>query len=143
VIAPEDRQPIVVADAGPLIRLAAAGLLGSLRGLNRRIVLVDGIADEVVGDSSKPYAREMANWIAEMGDAILCAQTVTGVVLTPCAGVAELQTKIVSSNRRCGILASLHCENSSKLGDQWTFPPPSSYMRIGKLPHSFLRRIFR
>jgi hypothetical protein len=79
VIAPEDRQPIVVADAGPLIRLAAAGLLGSLRGLNRRIVLVDRIADEVVGDSSKPYAREIANWIAEMGDAILRAQTVTGV----------------------------------------------------------------
>lgn len=79
MIAPDDRQPIVVADAGPLIRLAAAGLLGSLRGLNRRIVLVDRIADEVVGDSSKPYAREIANWIAEMGDAILRAQTVTGI----------------------------------------------------------------
>jgi hypothetical protein len=62
-----------------LIRLAAAGLLGSLRGLNRRIVLVDRVEDEVAGDSSKPYAQEIANWIAEMGDAILRAQTVTGV----------------------------------------------------------------
>ena len=79
MIAPEDRQPIVVADAGPLIRLAAADLLGSLRGLNRRIVLVDRVEDEVIGDVSKPYAREIANWIAEMGDAVLHAQTVTGV----------------------------------------------------------------
>jgi hypothetical protein len=79
VIAPGDRQPIVVADAGPLIRLAAAGLLGSLRGLNRRIVLVDRVEDEVVGDSSKPHAQEIATWIAEMGDAVLRAQTVTGV----------------------------------------------------------------
>ena len=77
MIAPGDRQPIVVADAGPLIRLAAADLLGSLRGLNRRIVLVDRV--EVIGDGSKPYAREIANWIAEMGDAVLHAQTVTGV----------------------------------------------------------------
>jgi hypothetical protein len=79
VIAPGDRQPIVVADAGPLIRLAAADLLGSLRGLNRRIVLVDRIEDEVIGDISKAYAREIANWIAEMGDAVLRAQTVTGI----------------------------------------------------------------
>jgi hypothetical protein len=62
-----------------LIRLAAAGLLGSLRGLNRRIVLVDRVEDEIVGDISKPYAREIATWISQMGDAILRAQTVTGV----------------------------------------------------------------
>ena len=43
MIAPSDRQPIVVADAGPLIRLAAAGILDTLRGLNRRIVLVDRV----------------------------------------------------------------------------------------------------
>ena len=52
----DDRQPIIVADAGPLIRLAAAGLLDTLRGLNRRVVLVDRIEDEVVGDQSKPFA---------------------------------------------------------------------------------------
>ncbi len=43
----DDRQPIIVADAGPLIRLAAAGLLDTMRGLNRRIVLVDRIEEEV------------------------------------------------------------------------------------------------
>ena len=79
MIAPGDRQPIVVADAGPLIRLAAADLLGALRGLNRRIVLVDRVEDEVVGDTSKPYAREIARWIAEMGESILRAKTVTGI----------------------------------------------------------------
>ncbi len=79
MITPEDRQPIVVADAGPLIRLAAAGLLGSLRGLNRRIVLVDRVQDEVIADSTKPYAREIANWIDGMGEAIVRAQTVTGI----------------------------------------------------------------
>ena len=36
-----DRQPIIVADAGPLIRLAAAGLLDIMRGLNHRIVPSD------------------------------------------------------------------------------------------------------
>ena len=58
-----DRQPIIVADAGPLIRLAAAGLLDSVRGLNRRIVLVDRVEDEIVGDVSKPFAIEIKAWI--------------------------------------------------------------------------------
>lgn len=79
MIARSDRQPIIVADAGPLIRLAAAGLLDTLRGLNRRIVLVDRVKDEVAGDRSKPFAAEIAAWIASMGEAILHVQTVTGV----------------------------------------------------------------
>ncbi len=82
-----DRQPIVVADAGPLIRLAAAGLLDTVRGLNRCIVLVDRIEAEVVGDPSKPFAREISAWIEEMGPAILKAQTSVGI------GVATLQAR--------------------------------------------------
>ena len=54
MIAPSDRRPTIVADAGPLIRLAAAGILDTLRGLNRRIVLVDRVEDEVVGDLRMP-----------------------------------------------------------------------------------------
>lgn len=80
-----DRQPIIVADAGPLIRLAAAGLLESLRGLNRRIVMVDRVEAEVTGDRSKPFASEIAAWIESMGDAVLRVETVTGV------GIAALQ----------------------------------------------------
>jgi hypothetical protein len=87
MMTPTDRQPIIVADAGPLIRLAAAGLLGTLRGLNRRIVLVDRVEDEVVGDRSKPFAAEIAAWLDSMGEAILHVQTVTGV------GIAALREK--------------------------------------------------
>ena len=78
MMTPTDRQPIIVADAGPLIRLAAAGLLDALRGLNRRIVLVDRIEDEVIGDMSKPFASAIAAWIHSMGEAILHVETVTG-----------------------------------------------------------------
>ncbi len=81
-----ERQPIIVADAGPLIRLAAAGLLDTLRGLNRRIVLVDRVMAEVAGDLSKPYAGEIAAWVASMGDAIQHIETVTGV------GIETLKT---------------------------------------------------
>lgn len=73
-----DRQPVIVADAGPLIRLAAAGLLDSMRGLNRRIVLVDRVEAEVTGDRTKPFAREVADWIESMGTAIERVATVTG-----------------------------------------------------------------
>ncbi len=82
-----DRQPIIVADAGPLIRLAAAGLLESVRGLNRRIVLVDRVEDEVVGDLSKPYAGDIKKWIESMGPAILRAKTAIG------AGVEALRLR--------------------------------------------------
>jgi hypothetical protein len=78
MMARDDRQPIIVADAGPLLRLAAAGLLDTLRGLNRRIVLVDRVEDEVIGDRSKPFAPEIAAWIERSGDSILRVRTVTG-----------------------------------------------------------------
>ncbi|WP_407047876.1 hypothetical protein [Methyloraptor flagellatus] len=87
MMTPADRQPIVVADAGPLIRLAAAGLLDTLRGLNRRIVLVDRVVDEVCGDVSKPFASDVADWIVRMGDAIWPARTAIGI------GVETLRAK--------------------------------------------------
>jgi hypothetical protein len=83
----DERQPIIVADAGPLIRLAAAGLLDTLRGLNRRIVLVDRVEAEVIGDRSKPFADEIAGWIERSGDAVLRVQTVVGV------GIASLRAR--------------------------------------------------
>jgi hypothetical protein len=87
MMARDDRQPIIVADAGPLIRLAAAGLLDTLRGLNRRIVLVDRLEEEVIGDQSKPFAAEIAAWIQRSGDALLRVQTITG------EGIASLRSR--------------------------------------------------
>lgn len=74
-----DTDPIVVADAGPLIRLAAAGLLDTLRLTNRRIVIVDRVEEEVCGDPSKPFAREIADWMERMNGAIDHAVTTEGL----------------------------------------------------------------
>jgi hypothetical protein len=74
----DSRQPIIVADSGPLIRLAAAGLLDALRVTNRRVVLIDRVEDEVVGDLSKPHAVTIKAWLDKMGDAVERVQTVYG-----------------------------------------------------------------
>jgi hypothetical protein len=74
----DGRQPIIVADAGPLIRLAAAGLLNTMSSLNRRIVLVDRVRDEVAGDLSKPFASEIAAWVHTSGAAIQNERTAIG-----------------------------------------------------------------
>jgi hypothetical protein len=76
-----DQDPIIIADAGPLIRLAAAGLLDSMRLTNRKIVLVDRIEEEVCGDPSKPFALEIQEWIASMGDAVERAETLEGIAI--------------------------------------------------------------
>jgi hypothetical protein len=108
VIARDDRQPIIVADAGPLLRLAAAGLLDTVRGLNRRIVLVDRVEDELTGDPAKPFARDIAAWIVAMGDAVLRANTVVGEGIRSLRGrersPAEDQT-LKSALRNSGELA--------------------------------------
>jgi hypothetical protein len=133
VMPPVDRQLIIVADTGPLIRLAAAGLLDTLRGLNRRIVLVDRVEDEVIGDRSKPFAREIAAWIASMGDAILRVETVTGVgieTLRRETRTAERDQLLKSALRDS---ASSRCENSWAIGGRPKRAPPSSFTRIEKL----------
>src|SRR3954465_8946480 len=83
----DDRQPIIVADAGRLIRLAAGGLLETMRGLNRRVVLVDRVEQEVIGDRSKPFATEVAAWIERSGENILRVKTAIG------AGIETLRSK--------------------------------------------------
>jgi hypothetical protein len=74
-----ENEPIIVADAGPLIRLAAAGLLDALRLTNRRIVIVDRVEEEVCADPSKPFAREIADWMERMNGAIEHAVTTEGL----------------------------------------------------------------
>jgi hypothetical protein len=93
-----DRQPIIVADTGPLIRLAAAGLLDSIRGLNRRIVIVDRVEAEATADMSKPFADTIKLWLEDMGNSI--------------------ERKIDYLRKRCAIAAKWLCGNSRKRGSQ-------------------------
>jgi hypothetical protein len=116
-MAQADRQPIVVADAGPLLRLAAAGLLDTVRGLNRRIVLVDRVEDELTGDPSKPFAKDIAAWIVTMGDALHRAPTVIG------EGIRSLQARKRTESENAMLKAALR--NSGELAlrefvDGWT-----------------------
>ena len=103
----DGRQPIIVADAGPLIRLAAAGLLPTLKGLNRRIVLVDRVEDEVTGDRSKPFAEDIAMWLGSMGEAIFRVRTVYG------EGIESLKAKIRTPEEDLLLKSSLR--NSGEL----------------------------
>ncbi len=92
-----DRDPIVIADAGPLIRLAAAGLLDSMRLTNRRIVIVDRIEEEVCSDLSKPYAPEIQAWMMSMNGAIEHAETLEGIAIAALrerATTSEAQDKL-------------------------------------------------
>jgi hypothetical protein len=73
--------PIIVADSGPLIRLAAAGLLDAVRLTNRQVVLVDRIEEGARGDRAKPFAAEIADWIDRMGPAITRAETLEGIAI--------------------------------------------------------------
>jgi len=70
--------PLLIADSGPLIRLAAADMLDAMRLTNKKIVIVDRIKDETCGDMSKPYAAEIASWMTKMGDVIAIPETATG-----------------------------------------------------------------
>jgi hypothetical protein len=101
----KERQPIIVADTGPLIRLAAAGLLETLRLLNRRVVLVDRIEDEAIADLTKPFAEDIKAWIALMGDAIWHVPTVEGQgikSLRNSADTPELRRLLKNAMRNSG-----------------------------------------
>lgn len=108
MMSPASREPIVIADAGPILRLAAAGLLPMLARLNRRIVLVDRVEDELVGDAAKPYAAEIAAWIAAEGDALLRVPTIIGEGIAALKGRArtpEEEARLKSGLRNSGELA--------------------------------------
>jgi len=83
----DPRDPIVMADTGPLIRLAAAGLLDGLRATDRRVVIVDRLEVEAAQDQSKPFAAEIAKWIARNADTIERPRTVVG------AGIEQLDIR--------------------------------------------------
>ncbi|WP_420102727.1 hypothetical protein [Bosea sp. (in: a-proteobacteria)] len=132
------REPIVVADAGPLLRLAAAGLLPMLARLNRRIVLVDRVEDELVGDASKPYAEEIRRWVAAEGDALLRVSTIVG------EGIASLRRRSRTPEEEARLKSGLR--NSGELAlrefvDHWRPDDVSSAVVLyedRKVPGLFL-----
>jgi len=104
----DTRDPILIADAGPLIRLAAAGLLDSMRLTNRKIVIPDMVEEEAVTRRpEKPFAAEIGAWIASMGAAIERAVTREGIYIgalrqktaTP-EGAAALRKALRDSGER-------------------------------------------
>ena len=65
VVAQIERPDILVPDASPLIHLSQAGALGLLHKIGGSVVIVDMVYFELVGDSDKPQAAELAAWVAE------------------------------------------------------------------------------
>ncbi len=65
-VPPRVRPTVILPDTSPLVHLAAADALHILTGLGR-VVVVDVVALEATNDNSKPYAAQIAAWIAEGG----------------------------------------------------------------------------
>jgi len=83
----DEGAPIAMADTGPLIRLAAAGLLDGLRAINRRVVIVDRVEAEATQDRSKPSAKEIAEWVEINSEVVDRPRTVIG------AGIEKLESE--------------------------------------------------
>ncbi|RDJ22848.1 hypothetical protein DWF00_05625 [Bosea caraganae] len=138
MMTPASREPIVIADAGPLLRLAAAGLLSMLGRLNRRIVLVDRVEDELVGDATKPFAPEIRAWIESEGEALLRVPTVIG------EGIRSLKARTRTPEEDARLKSGLR--NSGELAlrefvDLWRPDEPSSAVVLyedRKVPNLFL-----
>jgi len=76
----DQSDPVVIADTGPLLRLAAAELLDAMRLTNRQIIIVDMVEIEACHrDSTKPYAKEILDWIERSGTAIKRVETDIGL----------------------------------------------------------------
>jgi hypothetical protein len=107
----DERDPIVMADTGPLIRLAAAGLLDALRATNRRVVIVDRVEAEATQDRTKPFANEIAAWIERNSDAIERPRTVIG------AGIQQLESEPNTPEQQRVLKAALRNSGEKAIRD--------------------------
>jgi len=64
---PRIKPTVILPDTSPLVHLAAADALHVLNDLGR-VIVVDVVVLEATNDGSKPYASEIATWIAEGGE---------------------------------------------------------------------------
>lgn len=73
-------DPIIIADTGPLLRLAAASLLDAIRLTNRQVVIVDMLELEACHrHPDKPFAKDILSWIERSGDSIRRVETIEGI----------------------------------------------------------------
>src|ERR1041384_5763084 len=117
----EERDLIVMADTGPLIRLAAAGLLDALPATNGRVVIVDRVEAEATADRSKPFATEIAEW--RNADAIDRPRTVVG------AGVEKLEAEPPAPEQQRLLKTALRNSGEKAMRDfleEWTPPARSA-----------------
>lgn len=76
----DQRDPVIIADTGPLLRLAAAGLLDSMRLTNRQIVIVDMVELEACHrNPDKPFAKDILEWIERSQDSVRRVETIEGI----------------------------------------------------------------
>jgi hypothetical protein len=71
------RPTVVLADSSPLIHLAAIDRLDLLAAMGR-VVVVDVVRLETCFDLTKPYAREISNWLKANAEAVDLADTDLG-----------------------------------------------------------------
>lgn len=85
-----NKAPVIIADTGPLLRLAAADLLDYMRLTNRRVVLIDMVEDEACKRNPQAlFAKEIAEWINRNEDLIQRVETDTGFALQQAKIVAD------------------------------------------------------
>lgn len=119
----DERDPIVMADTGPLIRLAAAGLLDGLRATNRRVVIVDRVEAEATDDRSKPFANEIAAWIERNADTVERPRTVIG------AGIEKLKSETSTPEQQRLLKAALRNSGEKAMREfleEWVSGTPNA-----------------
>lgn len=88
---------LVVADASPLIGLAAAGAFDLLRRLFGRITITDSVRDEVLAGGERPGARELAEAIG--AGWIIVVNAPCGASIFPTLGAGEASTLAYAMGR--------------------------------------------
>jgi hypothetical protein len=129
----DERDPIVMADTGPLIRLAAAGLLDALRATNRRVMIVDRVEADATADRTKPFATEIAEWIARNADAIDRPRTVVG------AGVTKLEAEPATPEQQRLLKTALRNSGEKAMREfleDWAPGTPSALVVYEDVPFS-------
>ena len=95
---------LVVADASPLIGLAAAGVFDLLRRLFGQVTITDSVRDEVLAGGERPGARELAEAIRAGWIVVVDVPCDTSVFPTLGAGEASTLVYAMGQPEPCLVL---------------------------------------